>query len=333
MKFSIARALLFLFVEYSSFAGGYQSSALSKGVLIIGGGNILCFLKVQNICTDKDLFHSWAGPAGVSTALVLQNLGLKNITIIEKRSDVIFESEKAYLYYLDGRGQRLTNLLNITHDIAASALSSFDYNNLTEFLPSGVKKTMKLPSLVSKTEKYWLPRSTFLATFLSRIKQANEKNPDNPIDILFNTSCDSINSDKEGNLCVRIITSDKETSTNSDRLLQPSLLVGCDGLDSKVRRWLESNVGNDFSLQSYPSDSAGLRFKMLSLKPRFLLYTDESRTTKAPTPPGVAFAIRSAFKDSFRRISLGLLAVRGEREADIIQSISNGKSLSMLKLL
>ena len=254
------------------------------------------------------------GPAGLSTALVLQSNGLRNITIIEKRSDSVFESEKAYQYYLDGRGQRLTNLLNLTQAIAAAALSNFEKKDFIEFFPSGVRRFLKVPRLRSTTEKFFLPRSTFLRTFLNEIQHANERNPENPIHIMFNTSCKAISHDEEGKLSVSTITWENGLSSKlNENLFKPSLLVGCDGLNSTVRTWLKSNVDEKFSLQSYPSESAGLRFKMLALKPSFLLYTDQSRTTKAPTMPNVAFSIRSIFQDSFRRISLILFAVKGGR--------------------
>lgn len=53
------------------------------------------------------------GPTGLAASLMLEKCGWSDITIIEKRSTAFFESSKAYLYLIDGRGQKCSNLLGI----------------------------------------------------------------------------------------------------------------------------------------------------------------------------------------------------------------------------
>lgn len=53
------------------------------------------------------------GPTGLAASLMLEKCGWDDITIIEKRSINFFESTKAYLYLIDGRGQKLTDLLGM----------------------------------------------------------------------------------------------------------------------------------------------------------------------------------------------------------------------------
>ena len=53
------------------------------------------------------------GPVGLAASLMLEKCGWDDITIIEKRSINFFESSKAYLYLIDGRGQKCTNLLGM----------------------------------------------------------------------------------------------------------------------------------------------------------------------------------------------------------------------------
>lgn len=53
------------------------------------------------------------GPTGLAASLMLEKCGWDDITIIEKRPINFFESTKAYLYLIDGRGQKCTDLLGM----------------------------------------------------------------------------------------------------------------------------------------------------------------------------------------------------------------------------
>ena len=117
----------------------------------------------------------------------------------------------------------------------------------------------------AKIEKIWIPRAELLESFLQKIRKSKN------IQILFSSSCDEIN-----------ITDDKVTvvikSDNNGHLkkLSPCLLLGCDGINSVVRTWLSKSENSDSSKKSaknnrfnpisVPSDAAGLKYKMLTLK-------------------------------------------------------------------
>jgi FAD binding domain len=51
------------------------------------------------------------GPSGLAASLLLEKCGWDDVTIVEKRATNFFESSKAYLYLIDGRGQKCTNAL------------------------------------------------------------------------------------------------------------------------------------------------------------------------------------------------------------------------------
>lgn len=51
------------------------------------------------------------GPVGLAASMMLEKCGWSDITIVEKRSEESFESSKAYLYLIDGRGQKITDTL------------------------------------------------------------------------------------------------------------------------------------------------------------------------------------------------------------------------------
>lgn len=80
------------------------------------------------------------GPAGLACAIALvKSDDWERVTVMEKGHlpDLQGVDEKAYLYLLDGRGQMMTNFLNITEAVAAKAISSFSFQNLTEVLATG----------------------------------------------------------------------------------------------------------------------------------------------------------------------------------------------------
>jgi kynurenine 3-monooxygenase len=87
------------------------------------------------------------------------------------------------------------------------------------------------------------------------------------IKILYSSSCDSVGIDEVGRVTVSI-SNDHDTS--NIKKMSPDLILGCDGINSIVRTWLASSDSNadNFTPVSLPSDAAGLRYKMLTLKNR-----------------------------------------------------------------
>ena len=66
---------------------------------------------VATIRPRKSAVIVGAGPSGLAASLLLEKCGWDDVTIIEKRATNFFESSKAYLYLIDGRGQKCTNAL------------------------------------------------------------------------------------------------------------------------------------------------------------------------------------------------------------------------------
>ena len=117
----------------------------------------------------------------------------------------------------------------------------------------------------AKVEKIWIPRAELLESFLQKIRKSKS------IQILFSSSCDDIEMN-DGKVTVMI----KSDNNGHLKKLSPCLLLGCDGINSVVRTWLSDNENNDglkggkknnrFTPISVPSDAAGLKYKMLTLK-------------------------------------------------------------------
>ena len=65
------------------------------------------------------------GPSGLAASLLLEKCGWDDVTIVEKRSKDFFESSKAYLYLIDGRGQKCTNALGTVMIVVCLSVLSF----------------------------------------------------------------------------------------------------------------------------------------------------------------------------------------------------------------
>lgn len=317
----------------------------------------------SSICTLTDkVVIVGGGPAGLSTALVLESRGWKDITIIEKRSPSSFETEKAYLYFLDGRGQRLTDSIRATSLMAERATGSSSFTTINVFTPDSKIKVNPIPALKSDIEKYWLPRSAMLDVLLQKVNEINGQHEDagipKPIKIHFNSLCNSIEQVEDGSLNISA-----NCIFNGTFTLPCHFLIGCDGINSEVRKWLESGdeklrggvidatsltpLKEKFSLETYPSPAAGLKYKILKINSNFLVPTSEKdengKVIMRETSPEEAFSIRGIKAPPTKRLRLGLLPIKNggaSRTANIINrpdheiwSVENQNPDNLLKFL
>ena len=250
------------------------------------------------------------GPAGLATALMLAKRGWETITVLEKRASAdYYEPDKSFSYQIDGRGQKLTDDLGLTEALANVSVPSTDFY-ITRIQADGQRKTSKLPIVDSNRKTaYWLPRKTFLFLLYQEI----QKNWSDKITVLFHTSCvaiDKIASNDEKPERLEVVTQDDNGNIAK---LEPSLLVGCDGLNSIVRKtldkWDETGSGK-FQMKCYPSPSSGLRYKVLTLRSSFPL----DRNGEEKSVSDMAYAIRGKFRDRKRFFSLGVLPVKNPNE-------------------
>ena len=98
---------------------------------------------------------------------------------------------------------------------------------------------------------------------------------------MYRTRCDAVDFPHGNSIVIR--TKEKHASQlgleTANRDIPADLLIGCDGINSIVRTSLEGFKGKvggemmmkDFGLTCLPSAAAGLRYKMLSLQPKFVL--------------------------------------------------------------
>jgi 2-polyprenyl-6-methoxyphenol hydroxylase-like FAD-dependent oxidoreductase len=276
------------------------------------------FAAIDPNSSRRNVLIVGGGPSGLATALMLALRGWTNITVLEKRPAAdYYEPDKSFNYLIDGRGQKITDLLGLTEQLSEIGVPNTEFY-VTRIQPNGSRKTLKVPLVDPKRKTaYWVSRRAFVKLLDQEIK----RNWLDRIRVLFNTKClqinkTAINNTEEEKLSV--------VATEEDGSLirfEPDLLVGCDGLYSLVRNTLQEwdePTSDRFEMKGFPSPSSGLRYKVLSLPPQFPL--DLSGSEHAVS--NMAYAIRGAFRGRKRALSLGLLPLKNPdepRSANIIR--------------
>lgn len=234
---------------------------------------------------------------------MLKERKFNNVTVLERRSDCSFETNKSYLYLLAGRGLKiLLDVLSISEsEFATLGIQSSKFTSIKEVLVNGAVKTKSIPVDSQSEIKYWLPRKSLMDILT---KHCNNKG----INISYKSTVHSIEYSTDNN-SIDIIydTDDMQTSAS----INAKFVIACDGYNSSVRNWLQkTSVNEQFKTIEMFSDSSKLMYKILQINSNFTLPNKEKSVNEE------AYVIRS--NDS--SINLGLLPVRDTaiRTANII---------------
>jgi len=261
--------------------------------------------------SNKQVLICGGGPGGLAAALLFHQRGWKDIVVIERHAAEKFERGKAFNYQLDGRGQSVLEDLGIHTDTLERyglANSSF---TLTSFKPDGKTKSVTPPILVpDRKVSYWMVRENLL-TMLK--KELEKRNTDGRIKLLYEHSFRSFNETQDG-----ITTALVDAPNEATLEFTPELLLGCDGLNSKVRsglKRLKSISPGDFEMFEHPSPSAELKYKVMHLPPRFSVKGSDQQVHEH----NIAYSFFSRTKKPKEKIILFALPVPG---ADDLRTIN-----------
>ena len=255
-----------------------------------------------------------AGPSGLAAAIMLHQQGWREIVLVERRaSHDAFERAKAFNYQLDGRGQKMLASIGLDQQ----AVKDYGIANtqfiLNSFGPDGIEKSFTVPFVLKdKQTAYWMTRSALITMLHKRLEAVNS---DGRIRQLYGYSFDGIEKDDTG---VGAVVTDK--ALGKTETIYPKLILGCDGVNSNLRKNLASIDGtsnSDFEMVVTPSPSSSLLFKVIKL-PKIINVNGHENTLSDHKK---SYVFTSAYKAFHYRLSLFSLPVaRAEepRSANII---------------
>jgi len=176
-----------------------------------------------------------------------------------------------------------------------------------------------------KKEKpgYWMPRHEMCNLMLECIEEHEQKriggdNTLGRIEYLPGTECLSVRPDKN---CACLAVGTKDISTGKTSSQQAKLVVGADGINSKVRECLATQDADAFAGWSnfnpkkfvprkWRSPSSFQRIKVLQLPPRFKI--PDGQGGHITSRGKITYALRSIYNSPRKYLSLGLLPMKND---------------------
>lgn len=186
------------------------------------------------------------GPTGLVSALTLQELGWKNIVVLEKLPKESIDSSRSYTYLIDGRGQKILNTLNLTRLLPQYGVPFTNVTHFNEITKKGElrKKTIRVIG-IPDVDRYFILRNVFLDLLRHEIDRKNfEISPNQDLSpgkirLIYNCTVQDINIQSDGKLLLECLKEENKVEEESDSLfpngeftLTADILLGSDGINS-----------------------------------------------------------------------------------------------------
>ena len=255
---------------------------------------------------NRDVLISGAGPSGIAAAIKLHQLGWRKIYLIEKEESLSTVNRgKAFNYQLDGRGQKMLADIGIDENTVKEYGVANLISKFTVFKPDGQSNTLTIPFVLKdKQTAYWITRSALIDMLL---KHLNDVNKDGRIDLMLGSSF--IDIDRLQDKAAATI----ETVSDGTRVIEADLILGCDGLNSKVRRSLANQTDLnpvDYTMVAKASPSSSLLYKVICLPPLVNVNGNEVEVTDNLR----SYIFPASYKKLDEKLSLFSLPIARENE-------------------
>lgn len=233
---------------------------------------------------DVDTVVVGGGPVGLAVALGLRQRGVDCVVVershnsaaspnaeINSNRNIYGDWSKTFTYSIDGRGRSLMDELGVTDELKAQsrnyASSGGGSGSFHMMQPNGTKKTIPGGQVGDGSIK--LQRSQLVKVLKERLEKYNGGSYTTAIiegkveDISFLPSSAE----------VRIVP--RDGSKSSPQTLTCRRIVGCDGINSKVREILATKVSHSFRTNSVRCPSANLIFRsIMAPNPKQVSFND-----------------------------------------------------------